>query len=224
MSVTIKRHEESLERFEDFNHYVYEHYADGKLIYVGKGSGERRRQSGSRSKSWYTIAESADLVEFKVVGWRDTHEEALALERQVYLSHLYSGADLLTNATTPSGADLSPIKEHWKLQAEIESLKKNTVPKDQLEKALKDVENKDQWIRKHLGKVAHKSNNNIAHFTKKHNEQIIYAKNRIEWLEKYVNLLLSNPGEDSLYEFKINSDELFHHMHDDSLFGDIDFN
>tara|TARA_R110002153_G_scaffold253243_1_gene411211 strand:+ start:60 stop:572 length:513 start_codon:yes stop_codon:yes gene_type:complete len=102
----ITEHTNSLKKqLGDFSYYVYEHYADGVLIYVGKGSasGYRYKDHHSRNKAWNIIAEEADVIESKIVAWRENDADALNCERSVYLDHINAGVTTLTNTNPPAG-------------------------------------------------------------------------------------------------------------------------
>ena len=101
----ITEHTNSLKKQGDYHYYVYEHYADGVLMYVGKGSGKANRYKDhtSRNKVWNTVAEEADVVESKIVAWRDNDADALNCERSIYLDHINAGVTTLTNTHPPAG-------------------------------------------------------------------------------------------------------------------------
>tara|TARA_R110002153_G_scaffold243920_1_gene399349 strand:+ start:37 stop:549 length:513 start_codon:yes stop_codon:yes gene_type:complete len=101
----ITEHANSLKKQGDYHYYVYEHYADGVLMYVGKGSAStyRYKDHRNRNKVWNIVAEEADVIESKIVAWRENDADALNCERSVYLDHINAGVTTLTNANPPAG-------------------------------------------------------------------------------------------------------------------------
>lgn len=52
----MKNWEEKVKnKIKDANYYVYEHYLDNKLFYIGKGSGKRCFHYRDRSKRWNKV-------------------------------------------------------------------------------------------------------------------------------------------------------------------------
>ncbi len=99
----IGRHKDTLKKQGDRYYHIYEHYADGVLFYVGKGCDRRWLDHSSRNAEWNKIAEQATLVEAKIVAWRNEEADALNTERSIYLQHINSGVETLTNANPPVG-------------------------------------------------------------------------------------------------------------------------
>lgn len=63
----------------DFKYYIYEHYLDNKLFYIGKGSGGRAFDLLSRSHLWKTkVLGRESEVEIKIIaGFHDNgHAES----------------------------------------------------------------------------------------------------------------------------------------------------
>lgn len=82
------------------NYYVYEHYLDNKLFYIGKGSGERCFYYRGRSKSWKSVVNGREkevVVKIKRVFKKE--DEALRYERYriVTMSKKYNLANVEYN-------------------------------------------------------------------------------------------------------------------------------
>lgn len=77
-------------------HYVYEHYIDGNLIYIGKGQGGRAVDFWGRNDKWIRIVDGRyEDVEVKIVKGFEDELEAFAFEYE--LIRLNSNNDNLTN-------------------------------------------------------------------------------------------------------------------------------
>lgn len=62
-------------------HYVYEHYLDGNLIYIGKGSGSRAVTFTQRNRKWKEIVGNrCSEIEVKIIESFDCYEKAELLE------------------------------------------------------------------------------------------------------------------------------------------------
>jgi hypothetical protein len=59
--------------------YVYAHYADGEMIYIGKGSGNRL-WSIARPISWVMRLRTCAKFRAAVLSWHETEEQAYAAE------------------------------------------------------------------------------------------------------------------------------------------------
>ena len=153
----IHTHEEDIKKQEGTRYYVYEHYADGELFYVGKGCDWRWKDSTGRNDEWFKVAEAADRVEAKRIAWRESEVDALNMERQTYLSYIQEGITTLTNAAAPTGSTSPVIKEVKvqdtdtiaKLLAEVDSLKAEVEKwKERAEKKRKFLSNANENILK----------------------------------------------------------------------------
>lgn len=70
--------------FTNGEFYVYEHYYNGKLFYVGKGKNGRawEKTSGCRNNNWQTFVDAINYnYEIRIVCAGLSEEEALAIER-----------------------------------------------------------------------------------------------------------------------------------------------
>lgn len=77
-------------------HYVYEHYIDGDLIYIGKGQGGRAVDFWGRNDEWIRRVDGRyEDVKVKIVKGFEDESEAFALEYE--LIRLNSNNDSLTN-------------------------------------------------------------------------------------------------------------------------------
>lgn len=65
----------------DKKYYVYEHYIDGNLIYIGKGRGARALEFNYRPSRWKNVVrERYDEIEVKIIGTFDDEKKALEYE------------------------------------------------------------------------------------------------------------------------------------------------
>lgn len=75
--------------------YVHRRASDGRIFYVGKGSGNRARQPWMRNKWWkHTVGKHGLNVE--IVAWFENEADAFALERDLIA---WYGRDVLVNLT-----------------------------------------------------------------------------------------------------------------------------
>lgn len=76
-------------------YYVYRHLIDGKIFYIGKGSGTRAVDLKNRSKKWNDFAgEDLDLVEVEIIKTFDCEKEAYSYERKLIKSLRSEGVEL----------------------------------------------------------------------------------------------------------------------------------
>lgn len=121
--ITLDKHPDSLEPTSRFPYFVYEHLADGKVFYVGKGKGKRAEQSRSRSKQWKEIARGANKIQYKIVRVEEEEDSANFYEREQYLIRLKEG-HTLTNKKIPD----TNYKRHQAQERMWEQLTNNNLP------------------------------------------------------------------------------------------------
>lgn len=79
-------------------YYVYEHWLDGQIIYVGKGKLDRAF-SPNRNLEWKErVKENSGVVDVVIKGYFENEEDAFSFEKLLITKHLYENAKL-TNIT-----------------------------------------------------------------------------------------------------------------------------
>lgn len=105
-------------------YYVYEHYLDDKLFYIGYGTARRAYSFTQRRPRWKKIVGSRyDDVKVKIVAYFDTREEARKLETELIKKNDMAGVDLANIAHTknpPSKLKEPPKLNQSTMQANIE--------------------------------------------------------------------------------------------------------
>ena len=72
-----------LQKIYENNYYVYEHYLDDELFYIGKGKGKRCLDLESRTRRWKAKVNGRENdVVVKIIETFKTEEEALMFERR----------------------------------------------------------------------------------------------------------------------------------------------
>jgi len=62
--------------------YVYAHYMDNQLMYIGKGR-KGRFQAADRDALWDWAYNECRTIVFRIVSWHDTSEYAYGIERHL---------------------------------------------------------------------------------------------------------------------------------------------
>lgn len=75
-------------------YYVYEHYLDGEIIYVGKGKGLRACSEGRNSYWTMRVGNRINEVEVKIIGYFELEEDALFFERLLIRRRVSEGYNL----------------------------------------------------------------------------------------------------------------------------------
>ena len=85
-------------------YYVYIHYNNDKPFYVGKGTGNRYKDSNSRNKHWNNTVNKYDEIRFQIVSQLINEEDSYELEefiiKEIGLSNLTNvsaGGDMVTS-------------------------------------------------------------------------------------------------------------------------------
>jgi len=89
-----------------FYTYVHIKASDGKVFYVGKGSGNRCREKHGRSKRWCEIGAAHGLRVCVVSKW-DSEQQAFAHERELIRDFRERGFDLVNKTRKEIGASIS---------------------------------------------------------------------------------------------------------------------
>lgn len=77
-------------------YYVYEHYLDGKLFYVGKGQGDRCFNVKRRSKYWLNLVKDRECeVKIIIVAYFYYEKDAYEYESQLIKNYASYGEDLV---------------------------------------------------------------------------------------------------------------------------------
>ena len=121
-------------------YYVYKHYIDGNLFYIGKGTGTRALDFLSRNKSWKNKVKGRyGDVEVVIEKSFDDETEALILESELINLNVKNGH--LTNMVLKS--NYKNILEYEKQTKEIIAKKINSIDKSYLNRQLTASEKRD---------------------------------------------------------------------------------
>ena len=82
--------------------YVYVHKADGKIFYIGKGTGNRYKDRNGRSKEWNEIVNKSFFTS-EIIKGELSENEAFNLESHLIKEHIKNGG-VLVNKTSSNHA------------------------------------------------------------------------------------------------------------------------
>ena len=78
------------------NYYIYEHYLDGKLFYIGKGNGKRAIDFSQRSEMWKTKVNKRETdIEVKIIAHFYDNVYAKAFEKMHIRNAIESNIELV---------------------------------------------------------------------------------------------------------------------------------
>lgn len=86
---------------KNVNYYVYEHYLDNELFYIGKGSGERCFTYNSRSQAWKNLVNNREKeIVVKIKKTFENENEALIFEKYIIneMSKKYELTNIVYNS------------------------------------------------------------------------------------------------------------------------------
>lgn len=119
-----------LSKFYKSKYYIYEHYINNELFYIGKGQKLRALELNGRSKRWNKRVEEnggTDEVTIEIIAHFDVNEEALNFKKK-HIKKMYHSKANLVNFNYNNNIPLN-IKNK-KLNVNV------TVPKEYLDKSL----------------------------------------------------------------------------------------
>lgn len=92
----------NLYQIDDSYYYVYEHWLNGEVIYVGKGKGNRAFHNG-RNEIWNSkVNGNFELIEVKIKGYFKDEQDAFDYEKLLISNYVKSGVNLTNIIHNPN--------------------------------------------------------------------------------------------------------------------------
>lgn len=105
--------------------YTYAHYTpEGRLFYIGKGTGARSHAKNGRNKHWHNVVNKHGLPVIKILAHWETEQEALDHERELIAKYRAAGCKLCNLSDGGKGNAGIVMSDETKLK--ISETKKGT--------------------------------------------------------------------------------------------------